>query len=194
MPLSRDTSSEVNAGSLREQCVRGCQWVCVCATYAQVPMCEHAYVSASPWWGQNGSQWAGISRTGPCGWRERGGEGWWLLADGVQQGRGSLLMKSHLRPPFTLNMGHCSCPDLGFDPQRCLTPTNTPELPPTTTIWRGCMHMYTYMHAHTPTDTLCMYTMTQYRHMRSQVWCWIVQVAVQHHAAFHSKLLNYAIW
>lgn len=39
-----------------------------------------------------------------------------LVVVGVQQGLSSLLMKSHLRPPFTLNMGHCSCPDLGFDP------------------------------------------------------------------------------
>ncbi|KAK5857169.1 hypothetical protein PBY51_010429 [Eleginops maclovinus] len=54
----------------------------------------------------------------------------WRLADGVQQGWSSLLMKSHLRPPFTLNMGHCSCPDLGFDPQRCLTPTLPQKNPP----------------------------------------------------------------
>lgn len=53
-------------------------------------------------------------------------------------------MKSHLRPPFTLNMGHSSCPDLGFDPQSCLTPTIPPE-PPPLAIWTAHMHMYTYV-------------------------------------------------
>lgn len=81
-------------------------------------------------------------------------EGWRLLADGVQQGRSSLLMKSHLRPPFTLNMGHCSCPDLGFDPQRCLTPTIPPELPP---CHLDRMHAYVYIRAHTH-RYICMYT------------------------------------
>lgn len=52
MLLSRDTGSEVNIGSLREQCV----WVqgvsvCVVPTYAQTPMCEHVYVSACAGWG-----------------------------------------------------------------------------------------------------------------------------------------------
>lgn len=86
-------------------------------------------------------------------------EGWWRLADGVQRGWSSLLMKSHLRPPFTLNMGRCSCPDLGFDPQRCLTPTISPELPPPSgqhacicahTHRCICIHTYVapYMHAH----------------------------------------------
>lgn len=71
-------------------------------------------------------------------------------------------MKSHLRPPFTLNMGHCSCPDLGFDPQRCLTPPFPQSYPPA--IWTACMHMYTYVH--TPTDTYactCMLPQTYTR-------------------------------
>lgn len=125
---------------------------------------------------QNRSQWTDFFRASPCGLRERKSkrddnegpwdgallgpivhpphEGWWRMADGVQWGWGSLLVKSHLRLPFTLNMGHCSCPDLGFDPQRCLTPTFPPELPPA--IWSARMHMYKY--AHTLTDTYaCAY-------------------------------------
>lgn len=89
-------------------------------------------------------------------WREGDDdeEGRWLLANGVQQGRNSLLMKSHLRPPFTLNMGHCSCPDLGFDPQRCLTPTipQEPLSPPSGQQACICIHMCTHpqihMHVH----------------------------------------------
>lgn len=46
MLLSRDTGSEVKIGSLREQCV----WVqgfnaFVVPAYAQMPMCDHVYVS-----------------------------------------------------------------------------------------------------------------------------------------------------
>lgn len=78
----------------------------------------------------------------------------WRMADGVLQGWGSLLMKSHLRPPFTLNMGHCSCPDLGFDPQRCLTPTILSERPPLPSGARACKcicmrtHPQIHMHSH----------------------------------------------
>lgn len=59
-------------------------------------------------------------------------------------------MKSHLRPPFTLNMGHYSCPDLGFDPQRYLTPT----IPPRGTILPSgehaciCIHTCTHPQIH----------------------------------------------
>ena len=85
-------------------------------------------------------------------WREGDDdeEGRWLLANGVQQGRNSLLMKSHLRPPFTLNMGHCSCPDLGFDPQRCLTPTipQEPLSPPSGQQACICIHMCTHPQIH----------------------------------------------
>lgn len=101
-------------------------YVCVCvhavSIYAHLPMCEHVCVSivGGVMQGLQNSQWTGIFRTGPCGQRRRreryDDEDCWWLADWVQQGWSSLLMKSHLRPPFTLNMGHCSCPDLGFDP------------------------------------------------------------------------------
>lgn len=141
--------------------------VCACMpAYARMPVCEHVCVLMHFGVGlhtaQNGSQRTGSFGTGPLwtdGERERerdDDEGRRRWADGVQQGWSSLLMKSHLRPPFTLNMGHCSCPDLGFDPQRCLTPpTIPPELPPPppplchldSTHTR--MHMYTYVH--TPT-------------------------------------------
>lgn len=131
--------------------------VCVVPTYAQrrcVSMCWCVQLHKA----QNGSQWTGIFRTGPCGWREKrerdDDEGWWRLADGVQQGWSSLLMNGHLRPPFTLNVGHCSCPDLGFDPQRCLTPTIPPELPP---CHLDSTHAYVYICAHTHTY-ICMYT------------------------------------
>lgn len=125
-------------------------------------LCEHVCVSLWAGWGYtrhnmdpSGRVFSGLVPVD----RGRGREGeddeaQWRLADGVQQGRSSLLMKSHLRPPFTLNMGHCSCPDLGFDPQRCLTPTlpqENPPPPPSLAIWTACMHMYTYVH--TPTDT-----------------------------------------
>lgn len=137
--------------------------MCVAPTYAQTPVREHVYVSACAGWGYTRHKMnpSGQAFSGPvpvdrdCRREEDGDEeGWWLLADGVQQGRSSLLMKSHLRPPFTLNMGHCSCPDLGFDPQRCLTPTIPPELPP---CHLDRMHAYVYIRAHTH-RYICMYT------------------------------------
>lgn len=78
-------------------------------------------------------------------------------AEGRVGGRwGSLLMKSHLRPPFTLNMGHCSCPDLGFDPQRCLTPTSPPQnYPPPHHLERT--HAYVYIHARSHTHRYIMH-------------------------------------
>lgn len=129
--------------------------MCVAPTYAQTPVREHVYVSACAGWGYTRHKMnpSGQAFSGPvpvdrdCRREEDGDEeGWWLLADGVQQGRSSLLMKSHLRPPFTLNMGHCSCPDLGFDPQRCLTPTIPPELPPLPSGQDACICIHTCTH------------------------------------------------
>lgn len=136
-----------------------CWCVCVMTTYARRP-CVRACVCVCMRWAgphnaQNGSQWTGTFRTrSPWRVRAKGRKMMMRRVSGcrpieVQQGRSSLLMKSHLRPPFTLNMGHCSCPDLGFDPPRCLTPTVPPELTPRA-IWTGRMHMYTYVCAHTP--------------------------------------------
>lgn len=125
MPLSRDTSSEVKIGSLREQCV----WVqgfnrFAVPTYARMPMCGHVYVSTCTRrdytqhnMDPSGQAFAGqVPVDGGSIREEDDEEGWCLLWCWVQQRGSSLLMKSHLRPPFTLNMGHCSCPDLGFDP------------------------------------------------------------------------------
>lgn len=129
--------------------------MCVVPTYAPAPMCEHVYVSACAGRGctklipvdrrfQDGSLWTERERKEE---REMMMRVWWRLADGVQQGWSSLLMKSHLRPPFTLNMGHCSCPDLGFDPQRCLTPTIPQVLPPSCHL--DSMHAYVYIRTRT---------------------------------------------
>lgn len=166
---SRDTGSEVNIGSLREQCVCGCRVsVCVLCLLMHkrlcVSMCTCLHVLGGVKMDPSGQAFSGRVPVD----RESRREGWWLLADGVQQGRSSLLMKSHLRPPFTLNMGHCSCPDLGFDPQRCLTPTIPSELPP---CHLERMHAYVYIHActHPQIHYACTRRMTQYTHMRSQV-------------------------
>lgn len=176
MPLSRDTSSEVNTGSLREQCVFVLMHKCLCVS---MRTCPHALggVKMDP----SGQAFPG--RVPVDGERVEG-------RVGGQQGRGSLLMKSHLRPPFTLNMGHCSCPDLGFDPQRCLTPTSPPRAPPPHHLEK--MHAYVYIHARSHTHRYIMHVHDDsvYTHMRPQVW--IVQVAVQHHAAFRSKRPNYS--
>lgn len=168
--LLRDTSSEVNTDSFRESCVFVCVYV-LSLLNTHTAVCEHVYVSACAGWGYT---WHKIDpsgqsffRTSPCGQREReskgdGDEGWWRMAHGVQQGWGSLLTKSHLRPPFTLNMGHCSCPDLGFDPQRCLTPTIPPELPP---CHLESTHAYVYICTHTH-RYICMYVyINPYIHM-----------------------------
>lgn len=113
---------------------------------------------------KNGSQWTDTFRTGPSGREgcarrrdeddeeeEEGPSGCWPF--GIQRGRSSLLMKSHLRPPFTLNMGHRSCPDLGFDPQRRLTPTVSPVLTPLCHM--DGTHAYVYISARTPKRCTC---------------------------------------
>lgn len=170
--LQRDTSSEVSLGSFGE--LHGCGWrvlVCVLCRLnhkrwcVSMCMCLHLLGGAT-----HGAKWIPVDKCfqdsslwieGEKG-REmmmRVGGGW---ADGVQRGWSCLLMKSHLRPPVTLNMGHCSCPDLGFDPQRFLTPTIPPEL---TSLPSG-QHAYVYICVHTH-RYICMYTYVEpYKHAR----------------------------
>lgn len=96
---------------------------------------------------------------------------------GSSRGRSSLLMKSHLRPPFTLNMGHCSCPDLGFDPQRRLTPTAFPGAHPPCHL--DGTHAYGYMSACTPKRCTCT---------DEQVFCHRLKVSLAAVTDWHRKV------
>lgn len=142
---------------------------CLCTNTS---VCERVYVAECAGWGyaQYKMDPSGQACLDQSLWMERekgrdDDEGWWRLADGVQRGWSSLLMKSHLRPPFTLNMGRCSCPDLGFDPQRCLTPTISPELPPPSGQHACiCIHMCTHPWMHMHTHVCCSIYACTYVH------------------------------
>lgn len=89
--------------------------------------------------GSNGSQWTGVWRTGPCGRRRGDGDGgrcWWQQPANEEPSEA----------PFTLNMGHCCCPDLGFDPQRCVTSCFSPRVPPPRHL--DSTHAYVNIRAH----------------------------------------------